>query len=300
MKKRLGIALMSLAMLAVMTACGGNGASGGGTIKIGAQTYSEPKILAEMYKLLIEDRTELTVEVIPDLSSSPVVINAMKENEVQMATLYSGEVFNGYFEVEETKDRQRVLEMAQTGFDEHYGFTWFDSYGFENTYGFTVRSEVAEQYGLEKVSDLQAISEEMRLGVDTTWLERVDGYQAFKDFYGFAFEQTFPMEIGLVYEAVAKEEVDIVLAYTTDARLQEFDLNVLQDDKQFFAPFDASPVVRNDVLQAHPELEEVIQLLIGSIDATTMTSLNYKVDVEQRDVAEVAKEFLAERGLLTE
>jgi osmoprotectant transport system substrate-binding protein len=298
MKKLFVMIVISISLL--LTGCGGQAASGSGTIKIGAQTYTEPKILAEMYKLLIEDRTDLKVEIIPDLSSSPVVITALKENEVQMATLYTGEVFNGYFEVEETKDRQKVLEMAQQGFDEHYGFKWFDSYGFENTYGFTVTSEAAEEYGLEKVSDLKEFAEDMRLGVDTTWLERVDGYQAFKDHYGFEFAQTFPMEIGLVYEAVANGEVEIVLAYTTDARLQEFNLQVLEDDQQFFAPFDASPVIRKDVLEEHPELEEVIQLLVGNIDAPTMTELNYEVDVSQRSPAEVAEEFLMELGLLAE
>lgn len=289
------MAIIALVCALGFAACGSNS---GAVIKIGTQTYTEPKIVAEMYKKLIEDRTDLQVEIIPDLAASPVVINALKENEIQMASiLYSGEVFNNYFDVEDTKDRQRVLQLAQEGFDEHYGFRWFDSFGFENTYGFTVRADVAEQYGLETVSDLAAVADDMRLGVDTTWLERPnDGYQAFKEFYGFEFAQTFPMEISLVYEAVANNEMDVVLAYTTDPRLIEFNLKVLKDDKQFFAPFDASPVIRKDTLEAHPELEDVIGLLVGQIDAETMTALNYEVDVNGRDPAEVAEEFLRTRG----
>jgi len=293
---------MAIAALLIAIGCSacGSGGAGGSVIKIGTQTYTEPKIVAEMYKLLIEDRTDLKVEIIQDLAASPVVISALKENEIQMASiLYSGEVFNNYFEVEPTKDRRRVLQLAQEGFDRHYGFRWFDSYGFENTYGFTVRADVAEQYGLENVSDLAEIAGEMRLGVDTTWLERPnDGYEAFKEAYGFSFARTFPMEINLVYEAVANNEVDIVLAYTTDPRLKAFNLKVLKDDKQFFPPFDGSPVIRKDVLEAHPELEEVIQLLVGQIDAETMTALNYEVDVAGRSPDEVAEQFLRERGWL--
>jgi len=300
MKKTMLVFIISLLGAMAVAGCSGTG-SGSDTIKIGAQTYSEPKILAHMYKLLIEDRTDMKVEVIEDLSSSPVVINAMKENEIQMATLYSGEVFNGYFELEDkdTKAPQKVLEMAQKGFDEHFGFKWYNGYGFENTYGFTVRSEIADKHQLDQVSQLEELAGEMRLGVDTTWLERVDGYQEFKKHYGFEFNKTFPMEIGLVYEAVANKEVDIVVAYTTDPRLQEFNLHVLADDKQFFAPFDASPVVRNDVLKEHPELDEIVQLLIGKIDAATMTRLNYEVDVDKKDVKETAETFLIELGLLS-
>jgi osmoprotectant transport system substrate-binding protein len=301
MRKKLFIvmlsSLLSLSLLLV-AGCGTQG-SGGDTVKIGAQTYTEPKIIAQMYKALIEDRTDLSVEVVPDLAASPVVISAMKENEIQMATLYTGEIFNGYFEIEQTKDRQKVLEQAQTGFDEHYGFKWFDGYGFQNTYAFTVRKDVAEKNSLKTISDVQKIANNMRLGVDTTWLERDnDGYGAFRKLYGYEFGETFPMEIGLVYEAVANDEVDIVLAYSTDARIKEFNLQTLEDDKMFFPPYDASPVIRKDVLEKHPELEEVISTLVGQINESEMVNLNYEVDVNKRSEDEVAKEFLKQKGWL--
>jgi osmoprotectant transport system substrate-binding protein len=108
------------------------------------------------------------------------------------------------------------------------------------------------------------------------------------------------MDIGLVYKAVANGEVDVVLAYSTDARLQEYDLVTLEDDKHFFPPYGASPVVRNDTLEQYPELADVINKLAGKIDTQTMTSLNYKGDVEQLDPAEIAREFLIEQGLVTE
>jgi osmoprotectant transport system substrate-binding protein len=297
MKKNAWYAVLGLviALPLVLSGCGNSG----NKIVIGAQTYTEPKILAEMYKALIEDRTQVKVDIKPDLASSPVVIDAMKNNDVQMATLYTGEVFNNHFEVKPTKDRQEVLKEAQEGFDKHFGFKWFDPLGFENTYAFTVRKEVADQNHLKNISDVKDLAKTMKLGVDTTWLEREnDGYPAFQKAYGIQFGQTFPMEIGLVYEAVANKKVDIVLAYSTDPRLKQYNLQTLKDDKQFFPPYDASPVIRKDVLEKHPEVGEAIGQLVGKIDAQTMTDLNYQVDVEKKSEKEVARGFLKKIGLL--
>lgn len=273
----------------------------GNEIKIGAQTYTETKILAAMYKILIEDQTDLTVRTMPDLSSTPVIISAMKRGDLDMATMYTGEIFNNHFPVnEDIRDKEGVLQAAKNGFNEFFNFRWYDPYGFENTYAFTVRQAVADEHNLEKISDLvDSLAGEMRLGVDMGWLERGDdGYRAFSDHYGITFGETFPMEIGLVYEAVANDEVDIVLAYSTDPRLVEFNLTTIADDKQFFPPYDASPVIRNETLEQYPELNGIIEQLIGQLDEETMTSLNYEVDINQRSERAVAREFLRERGLI--
>jgi osmoprotectant transport system substrate-binding protein len=295
---RTGIHIISVSLVLVILALT-SGCGKGNTIRIGTQTFSEPKIIAQMYKLLIEDRTDLKVDVLPDLASSTVVLDAMKKNDTQMATLYSGIVFDNYFPVESTKDRRRVLEQAQQGFDQYYGLKWFDPYGFENTYAFTVRQDLADQHHLEKISDLKDLAGSMRLGVDTTWLERAnDGYPAFQQVYGITFGKTFPMEVALVYNAVASNKMDIVLAYSTDARLKEYKLKTLADDKQFFPPYDASPVIRKDVLEKHPELNEIIHLLIGKINAQTIIDLNYEVDVNKRNEKKVAEQYLRNVGLL--
>ncbi|AQT84530.1 choline-binding protein [Paenibacillus larvae subsp. larvae] len=292
--KRTSLLVIVSALVMTITGCGKSD-----RIIIGTQTSSEPKILASMYKLLIEDRTDLKVDVLPDLASSPVVISAMKKGEIQMATLYTGEIFNNYFPVKETKDRGEVLKQAQEGFKEHFNFKWFDPLGFENTYAFTVRSELAKENNLKTISDVKNMASKMTLGVDTTWLEREnDGYPAFTKYYDIQFGQTLPMEIALVYNAVASKKVDIVLAYSTDARLKEYNLQTLVDDKQFFPPYDASPVIKQEVLDAHPEIAEVIDELIGKIDAETMINLNYEVDVNKRNEKKVAEEYLKKIGLL--
>ncbi|SFL43297.1 osmoprotectant transport system substrate-binding protein [Paenibacillus sp. 1_12] len=289
--------VLRLIMITVMIIPSGCGKSE--TIIIGTQTFSEPKILAQMHKLMIESRTGLKVDVLPDLASSTVVAQALKSNDIQMGILYTGIIFDNYFPIEPTKDRAEVLKQAQQGFDKYFGFHWFDPYGFENTYAFTVSTEVADTYKLEKISDVAPMAASMTLGVDTTWLEREsDGYPAFKKHYGFAFVKTLPMEVALVYKAVASKNVDIVLAYSTDSRIKEYHLKSLKDDKQFFPPYDASPVIRKEVLAKHPELEEIIGLLKGKIDMQTMIELNYEVDVNKRNERKVAEEYLRKTGLL--
>src|SRR5690606_31752036 len=139
--KRKGLKLITAITLLATVVLSGCSNGGSQKITIGTQTYSEPKIIAEMYKALIEENTDITVDIVADLAASPIVIQSMDKNDIQMATLYSGEIFNNYFEIEDTKDRQEVLRQAQQGFDENYNFKWFDGFGFENTYAFTVRKE---------------------------------------------------------------------------------------------------------------------------------------------------------------
>ncbi|WP_336773564.1 glycine betaine ABC transporter substrate-binding protein [Paenibacillus sp. MMO-58] len=276
-----------------------SGCGKGNTIIIGTQTFSEPKIIANMYKLLIEDRTDMKVKVMPDLATSTVVLDALTKDDIQMASLYSGIILDNYFPIERTNDRASILKQAQEGFDKHYGLKWFDSYGFENTYAFTVRKELAEQEQLHKISDVKGKAQSMRLGVDTSWLERAgDGYADFQKVYGITFGKVYPMEVALVYSAIATNKMDIVVAYSTDARLKEYGLVTLEDDKHFFPPYDASPVIRKEVLEAHPELQEIIDLLIGKLDAKTIIDLNYEVDVNKRNEKKVAEEYLKQIGLL--
>ncbi|MFE4572681.1 glycine betaine ABC transporter substrate-binding protein [Paenibacillus chitinolyticus] len=297
--KRVRRRLLAASLLAAVVVSA-SGCGRGDTILIGTQTYSEPKILAQMYKLLIEDRTDLKVDVLPDLASSGVIIDAMKKGDIQMSTLYTGELLNKHFPIEDKRrNREEVLAEAQAGFDKYFNFKWFNPYGFENTYAFTVRKELADEKGWKKISDIIPEAGSIKLGVDTTWLEREsDGYKAFAKHYGLQFGDTLPMEVALVYSAVASKKVDIVLAYSTDARLKEYNLVTLEDDKQFFPPYDASPVVKKELLADNPELNDIIGLLIGKIDAKTMIDLNYEVDVKKRNEKKVAEDYLKQIGLL--
>ena len=157
--------------------------------------------------------------------------------------------------------------------------------------------ELAKKENLETVSDLHKIAPQLDLGVDNSWLNRKgDGYPAFTKEYGYSFGKAFPMQLGLVYQAVKSGKMDVVLAYSTDGRIKAFHLKTLKDDKNFFPPYDASPVIREDVLRKHPELDEILQSLVGKINNEAMTELNYQADVKKKEPATVAKEFLEQNN----
>ncbi|MCH5583766.1 osmoprotectant ABC transporter substrate-binding protein [Shimazuella sp. AN120528] len=290
-KALLPIALSFMILLA--------GCSSKDTITVGTQTFTETKILGYMYKYLIEQNSNVNVDVKTDLSSSPFIVNALRENEIQLGTLYTGEIFNNWFPIQQTKDKQKVLAQAQRGFSKYYHFKWYNPLGFENTYAFTVTKEVADKYHLKKISDLKKVSKNMRLGVDTSWMERDnDGYKPFVKTYGLSFKNVFPMEINLVYKAVASKQMDIVLAYSSDARIKQYHLVTLEDDRHFFPPYDASTVVLEDTLKKYPNIDKALQKLSGKININTIRTLNAKVDIDMQEPEQVAKEFLQQQGLL--
>jgi osmoprotectant transport system substrate-binding protein len=270
------------------------------TITVGTQTFTETKILGYMYKYLIEQSTnKVKVNVKTDLSSSPFIVNALKEREIELGTLYTGEIFNNWFPIQQTKDKKKVLHQAQAGFRKYHQFKWYNPIGFENTYAFTVTKEMADKYNLKKISDLKAVAKDMRLGVDTSWMERDnDGYKPFIKTYGLTFKNVFPMEINLVYKAVDNKQMDIVLAYSSDARIKQYNLVTLEDDRNFFPPYETSTVALQETLKKYPEIDGALKKLQGKIDINTIRTLNAKVDIDMQDPEQVAKQYLQEQGLL--
>lgn len=272
------------------------------TIRIGTTNTSESQIMGEMIRLMIEHYTDLKVMMVKNLGTATVMHNAMLEEAVDItSTRYTGTDLTGALQMEPVKDPDEALAIVQREFTERWDQTWFDSYGFENTYAFTVSRELAEEYNLEKVSDLEPFADELRFGVDNHWMHRKgDGYQEFTETYGFEFPNIFPMQIGLVYQALANNEMDVVLAYSSDGRIAAFDLVILEDDLRFFPPYDTSLVARNEVLRKHPELKDILSKLTGTITTERMQELNYEADGEMREPAVVAREFLEEHNYFEE
>ncbi len=171
--------------------------------------------------------------------------------------------------------------------------TYFKSYGFADTYVWMVTQKTAKRYHLNNVSDLKPVAGKMNVGIDQIWLNRKgDGYDGFQKTYGYKFGAVHPMQIGLVYDAVANDKMDAILGYSTDGRVGSYNLKMLKDDKHFFPPYTASAVATNKVLKEHPELKPVINKLSGKIDLKTMQQLNYKVDNDLMEPEVVASNIL--------
>lgn len=264
------------------------------TIKIATVTTTESAIMGNMVKLMIEHYTDENVQMINNLGSSVVVHQAMLNGDANIsATRYTGTDLTGALGQEAIKDPEEAMKKVQELFQKDYDQTFFDSYGFANTYAFMVSKETAKKYNLKKVSDLRKVADKMQAGVDTSWMNRPgDGYKAFVKEYGFDFNKVYPMQIGLVYDAVEAGKMDVVLGYTTDGRISSYDLVVLEDDLNFFPPYDCSPLATNELLKMHPAVKKILEKLVDKVSTEEMQKLNYESDNNLLEPAVVAQRFL--------
>ncbi|RYL86654.1 osmoprotectant ABC transporter substrate-binding protein [Sporolactobacillus sp. THM19-2] len=272
----------------------GLGASSEEPVRIGAQSFTESEILANVISQLLEHNTDLDTRIVKNLGSNFVSQKALENNEIDLAaTRYTGTDLTSILNQKVEKDPEKALRIVQKAFHEQYGYKFYDSYGFANTYAFTMTKENADKNHYQKISDLQADADKLKLGVDNAWLKRAgDGYPAFKKTYGFAFGKTYPMQIGLVYDAVNQGRMDIVLAYSTDGRIKAYDLKMLKDDRRFFPPYDCAPLIKENTIKKYPEIDRELKKLQGVISTEKMQELNYEVDGELKEPSTVAREFL--------
>ncbi|GAF13756.1 osmotically activated L-carnitine/choline ABC transporter, substrate-binding protein OpuCC [Bacillus sp. JCM 19045] len=293
MKKR-SISLI-LAISFVFSGCALPGLSGPAesTIRIGTINTVESEIWGHIVGQMIEHYTDLETELITNLGSSIVQHQAMMQEEVDItATRYTGTDIAGLLDRPDITDPEEAMEIVQREFTEQFNQTWGDSYGFENSYTISITKEFADQEGITHVEDLRPFASDMNFGVDNSWVNRAgDGYQAFTETH-FAFGNVYPMSVGLVYDAAASGNMDAVLAYSSDGRIAAYDLVVLEDD--FFPPYDASPVIRNEVIDEHPEIADILKRLADVITTEGMQEMNYQADVELISPATIAQEFLEE------
>ncbi|WZY01726.1 osmoprotectant ABC transporter substrate-binding protein [Bacillus sp. FSL W7-1360] len=295
MKKRLCTLVLATALLSGCTLPGLSGTGEDG-VRIGSVISTEAMILSHMNRLMIEEYTDIPVSIMNNLGTSVVAHQAMVSGDINISSMrYTGTDIASVLGMDAIMDPEEALRVVQEELDKRYNHQWFDSYGFANTYAFAVREDFGEEHGLETISDLKKVADDITVGVDTSWLDRDgDGYGGFQEVYGFSFNDSnvSPMQIGLVYDAVASGRRDAVLAYSTDGRIAAYDLRILEDDKQFFPPYDASTVVDKELLAQYPELEDVLGRLSGKISAAQMQQMNYEADANLKEPATVAEEFL--------
>lgn len=296
------LGLIGLFLLGGCTLPGLASGDGEDTIAIAGGSTSEIQILAGMVKGMIEHYTDKEVVVINNLGTTTVIHQAMLNDDVSIsAARYTGTDLTGTLNLPPEKDPKKAFERVQKEFEKQYDQKWFPSYGFANTYAFMVSKETADKYNLKTISDLGAVADQLTAGVDTSWMNREgDGYKTFTETYGFDFQKVYPMQIGLVYDAVHAGKMDVVLGYSTDGRIASYDLVILEDDLKYFPPYDASIVAKNEVLKENPELEKALSKLSGQIDTETMQKLNYEADNDLIEPEIVASRFLKKHNYFAE
>ena len=262
---------------------------------------TEQYILGEMLGLLIEE-AGYEVEITKGVGGGTSNIQpAMEAGEFDLYPEYTS---SGWVMVLDHKaegmDDDEMFTQLQQEYEENFGMTWVGLYGFNNTFTVAVRADVAEQYGLENTSDLATAAGELTFGGNPDYIEREDGFGMLCETYGLTFGDVVDIDIGLKYQALASGDIDVTNAFTTDAQLAnpDADLVTLADDKHLQVNYFCSTVVRQDALEKFPGLEDILMQMDGLLTDQEMASLNYQVEVEGLDEQDVARDFLAEKGLL--
>lgn len=298
MKNKIKITTIFLIIIMLLTTAAGCTGSNEKNleIRVGGKNFTEQYIMAEMFSILIEENTDLNTTLQTNLAST-VLFEAIKADEVDLYLEYTG---TGLINLgmEPLTDPDEVYKIVKTEYDKQFNIRWMQPYGFNNTYAMMVTRETANKYGLETVSDLAEVAHEMTLGGSYVFTERADGYPGLSKHYDFEFDVVIGLDPSLMYQALIEGSVDVISGFATDGRIVAFDLVSLIDDKQFFPPYDATVIIRGEVLEKHPELEEILNRLANRIDDNKMAELNAAVDLDKREPADVAREFLEKEGLI--
>ncbi|QDU69419.1 glycine betaine ABC transporter substrate-binding protein [Engelhardtia mirabilis] len=293
-----GRSALGLALAAGLVAVGARGsqdssAASAGTVAVGSKNFAESRVLAELMAQVIEGQTDLEVERKLDLGGTMVAFTALRTGAIDLYAEYSGTAWAVLLEQDAPSgDPLQTFLAVQGGLRERFGLEYLSPFGFDNTYALALRGDIARERGIERISQLAPIAAELRGGFSVEFGSRADGLPGLLERYGFALGDARAMEHSLAYEALAAGELDLIDAYATDGKLLDYDLVVLADDLGFFPPYHAAPLLRAGLLAEHPELAAALGRVAFQLDEATVMGLNHAVEVQGRDFAQVARDFL--------
>jgi osmoprotectant transport system permease protein len=290
-EKRLPIAVAAAALLVAVGAAVA-ATRGGDRIVIASKNFSEQVILGELMAQTIERYARLPVDRRLNLGGTFICDRALRSGDVDAYVEYSGTALTAIFKRPVERDSSRVLDIVRTAYADA-GITALEPLGFNNTFAILVRSADARTRGLTRLSQLAAQAPAWRAGFGYEFIERQDGYRGLAATYGLSFrEPPRVMDLTLIYRALADGQVDVIAGDATAGLIDALHLTALEDDRHYFPPYDAVPVIRAATLLKYPQVGQVLRRLAGRLDAAAMRRMNYAVDGNHRDPADVVREFL--------
>lgn len=295
MKKKLLLAALAIILVLSLVLAG---CSKSKKIVVGSKDFSENILIAEMLAQLVEAHTDLQVERKLNMGGTFVCFEAIKKGDIDLYPEYTGTALTAQLKMDVISDADEAYRVVSEEFDKQFKIKWLGQFGLNNTYTLATTSEVAQQYGLETFSDLAEVADQLVFGAEHEFFNRQDGFDGLVEEYGMNFKEVSKMNVSLKYQAIGDGQMDVTDAFSTDGPIKRYNLKVLADDKGFFPPYYAAPIVRKATLEANPGLEEVLNKLAGIISDDVMVDLNYQVDVELKDIGAVASEFLKAQGLV--
>lgn len=287
--------ILSILVIFVFSGC----SSKSGTINIAAKDFTEQYILGEMLKALVEENSDLNVDLTSGVAGeTSIIMPAMIKGDFDVYPDYDSTVWLTVLKKPKTYDVEAMHDELNAIYLQEYDMKWLGYYGFDNTYSIAVRRETADQYSLTTFSDLAEISDEIIFGAGYEFFEREDGYDGLQEIYGFNFKEILEMNLSLKYNALLDGQVDAITIYKTDGRMENPDIVELVDDQDYFPPAMCGTIIRVEVLETYPELEDIFTKLNGMISNEEMRLMNAAVDIDGQDPKKVAIEFLQEKGLI--
>ncbi len=299
MKKRV-LMILLLAVVLMVAGCSGGADDDAKVIKVGHKNYTEARILGQIFGQLIEANTDYTTEV-TEFGGTSIVFEALKAREVDVYPEYTGTAYGAILDQNELKDPQAVYDYVVKEYKEQFDVEWLSELGYNNTYTFSVRKEVADKYNIKTVSEMIEVADELKFAATVEFLAREDGLPGVKKHYkDFKFKEELGIDPGLRYETIKSGKTDIIDAFSTDGKIREYDLVIMEDDKQFFPPYYVAPIMNGESYLAYPDVVAELEKLGQIMDEAAMQQLNYEVDVEKTPIEDVAHNFLVNAGLITE
>ena len=267
-------------------------------IVVGSKNFTEQLVLGELIAQQIENRTHLPVERRFYLAGTYICQQAILAGRIDIYPEYTGTALTAILKNKPGDDRDKVYEEVKREYARRFGLLVGSTLGFDDTFAIEIRGEDARRLGLQTISQAAAYTPRWRAGFGYEFMERSDGYKGLVAAYGLRFAgPPRIMDLGLLDRALQDKQVDLIAGNRTDGLVRALDLFVLEDDRHYFPPYEAVPIVRQRALESHPELGPALAALAGKISDDDMRELNYAVDGQHRDVKVVVREFLRQKGL---
>lgn len=268
-------------------------------IVVGSKNFTESFILGELIAQQIETHTDLKVERRFYLAGTYICQQAILAGRIDIYPEYTGTALTAILKQPASSERAEVYQRVKSEYERRFGLTLGPEFGFNDTFAMEIRGEDARRLNISTLSQAAAFTPQWRAGFGYEFIERPDGYRGLVKAYGlhFAAEPRI-MDLGLLARALKDRQIDFAGGNATDGLIPALDLFALEDDRHYFPPYEAVPVVREEVLQQHPEIALLLAELGGKISDSEMQRMNYAVDGEHRDTQDVVRKFLREKNLL--
>jgi len=262
-------------------------------IVVGCKNFTEQIILGELIAQQIENKTHLTVERRFYLGGTYIAHQSILAGRIDVYPEYTGTALTAVLKQQPGAGRKAVFDRVKSGYEQRFHLTLGPPFGFNDTFAIEIRGDDARNLHLQTLSQAAAHAPQWRAGFGYEFMERPDGYKGLAATYGLRFSgPPRIMDLGLLTRALKDHQVDLIAGNMTDGLIPALDLFVLDDDKHYFPPYEAVPVIREQILAEHPEVKQAIDELADKISDAEMRTLNYEVDGRKRDVKNVVAEFL--------